>query len=411
MRDEGRNIRFLMLERRVVAERIEISDQEVRASYDANQASYSHPEQRRASHILIRVAPDANDQDRATMRAVAEALLARVNAGEDFAELARANSQDPGSAERGGDLDFFGRGQMVPPFEEAAFNTPVGQVAPLVESDFGYHIIKVTDAREAGVTPLEEVADQIRRTLRLRRAQEEVVSETQRIRAELQDAGQIEEVAASEGLEIQSRFVTREDRLTDLGASPEFVETVFDLEPGVISPPLRSAPGMALVVVDEVLPPAVPPLEEVRSLVSTDILNDRARRAALETGRRALERHDTFARAVAALGQEVEDSGDLAPGASIPRSGGSTPEMEQALFGPGVMEGDSGVVEVPAGALVYEVIRRQPFDSLAFEDSKADLREELLQQRRMTMYRSLVEQMHRQQDVQINGELVEAYNG
>jgi peptidyl-prolyl cis-trans isomerase D len=411
MRDEGRRIRFVVLERQALADRIEITDEEVRASYEANQANYSHPEQRRASHILIRTEPGAAEEEKERLRRVAEGLMTRALAGEDFAELARANSQDPGSAERGGDLDFFSRGQMVPPFEEAAFNTPVGQIAPLVESDFGFHIIKVTDAREAGVTPLDAVADQIRRTLRLRRAQEEVVSEAQRIRAELQEAAGLEEVAAREGLEVQSRFLTREDRLTDLGASPEFAQTVFDLETGGISPPLRTAPGMALVVVDEIVPASVAPLDEIRNSVGTDILNYRARQAALAAASRALERHGDLAAAARALGEEVKESGDLAPGGTIPGTGGSTPEMEEALFGPGVMEGDRGVVAVPAGALVYEVTARVPFDSLAYEDARADLRLELREQRRSAMYRAVLERMYQQQEVLINGELVEAYNG
>jgi hypothetical protein len=342
---------------------------------------------------------------------VAESLLARAQSGEDFAELARSFSQDPGSAARGGDLDFFGRGQMVPPFEEAAFSTPVGEIAPLVESTFGFHVIKVTDARESGVTPFEDVAEEIRQNLRLRRAQELVVTEAQRVRTEIAEAGPIEAVAEREGLDVKSRFVARDERLTDLGASPEFVQTLFDLEPGAVSPPLRAAPGMALAVVDEILPAAVAPLEEVRSAVATDILNDRARKAAVAAGERALGRHGSLAAAARALGKEVTESGDLAPGQSIPKSGGSTPEMQEALFGAGVMEGDRGAVIVPAGALVYEVTRRQPFDSVAFEDAKADLRQELLEQRRSATYRAMLGRMYEQQEVLINQELVGAYDG
>lgn len=411
MREEGRRLRYVTLQRQAVADGIEVSDDEVRAAYESNQASYQHPEQRRASHVLIRVEPNASDADRQRLRSIAEGILEQARAGEDFAGLARAHSQDPGSAERGGDLGFFSRGQMVPPFEEAAFATPVGQIAPLVESDFGYHVIEVTGAREAGVTPLADVADQIRRTLRLRRAQELVVSEAQRVRAGLQDGEGLDEIAAREGLTVESRFVARDDRLVDLGASPEFVQTVFDLQPGEVSPPLRTAPGMALVVVDEIVPPAVAPLEEVETAVRTDLRNQHAREAALNAARRALERHDRFAAVARALGKEVAESGDLAPGSAIPRTGGSTPEMQEKLFGPGVMEGDRGVVPVPAGALVYEVTRRQPFDSLAFEDAKASLREELLEQRRSALRRSVLEQMYRQQEVLINGELIEAYNG
>jgi len=168
---------------------------------------------------------------------------------------------------------------------------------------------------------------------------------------------------------------------------------------------------MALVVVDEIVPPAVAPLAEVETQVRTDLLNERAREAAREAARRALDRHKSIAAVARALGKEVGESGDLAPGSVIPGTGGSTPEMEEALFGPAVLEGERGVAPVPAGALVYEVTRRQPFDSLAFEDAKAALRQELLEQRRSAMRQAVLERMYQQQEVLVNNELIDAYNG
>jgi peptidyl-prolyl cis-trans isomerase D len=174
-REEGRRIRYVVIERQAQLEQVEISEEEVRASYEANQASYAHPEQRRAMHILFRVAPDTTDEERTRLRGVAESVRERVLAGEEFSELAAAYSQDPGSAERGGDLGFFSRGDMVGPFDAAAFETPVGEVAPVVETDFGFHVIQVTDERLEGVTPLEDVAEEIRRNLQLRGAQDRVL--------------------------------------------------------------------------------------------------------------------------------------------------------------------------------------------------------------------------------------------
>jgi hypothetical protein len=100
----------------------------------------------------------------------------------------------------------------------------------------------------------------------------------------------------------------------------------------------------------------------------------------------------------------------MAPGQTPPGTGGSTDELQEALFGAGVMIGDRGVVAVPAGALVYEVTARQEFDSYAFEDAKAPLRAEMLRQRRYALRQALVNQMIQTQEVAINGELVAAYN-
>lgn len=410
-RGEGRNIRYVVVERQAMLEQIEISDQELQSSYEANQANYSHSEQRSARHILFRVAPNDTPERQEATRKTAEAVLERVRSGEDFAELAGAYSQDPGSAERGGDLGFFGRGEMVAPFEEAAFGTAVGEIAPLVQSSFGFHIIQVTGERPAGVTPLEDVAEELRRSLELRAAQDRVVIEAQRLRGEISEPDQLETVAAAEGLTVETRFVSREDRLSDLGVAPEFMETVFDLEAGSVSSPLRTATGMALVAVDEIVPSSVAPLSEVIETVRTDLLNDKLRQMAVSAGERALSRGADFDAVAQALGKLAQESGDLAPGASLPETGGTSPAMEEKLFGPGVMEGDRGVAQVPAGALVYEIVRRQPFDSYAFEDARSELRDGLLEQRRIGLQRSILDRLSEQQEILVNERMIERIDG
>lgn len=110
----------------------------------------------RARHILLRIPADASPAQRDSLRQVAESLRQRAAAGEDFAALARQHSQDPGSAQRGGDLDYFGRGRMVAPFEEAAFRLQPGEVSEVVESPFGYHVIKLEDRRQPEFGPQRE---------------------------------------------------------------------------------------------------------------------------------------------------------------------------------------------------------------------------------------------------------------
>jgi len=123
-------------------------------------------EERRASHILINADKGASAAEREAARAKAQALLAEVQKSPNqFAELARKNSQDTGSAAKGGDLDFFGRGAMVKPFEEAAFALKKGETSGVVETEFGFHIIRVDDVREAQLPKLEEVKPQIAQQL------------------------------------------------------------------------------------------------------------------------------------------------------------------------------------------------------------------------------------------------------
>jgi peptidyl-prolyl cis-trans isomerase C len=150
------------------AGKINFKEEDVKKYYSENKSKFETPEQVRASHILIK--PDIADPNadpneaKATAKAKAQDLLKQIKDGADFAELAKTNSGCPSST-KGGDLGFFGRGQMVPPFEKAAFALKVGQVSDVVETQFGYHIIKVTDRKDASVTTFEQAKDDILKLL------------------------------------------------------------------------------------------------------------------------------------------------------------------------------------------------------------------------------------------------------
>ena len=150
------------------AGKINIKEEDAKKYYSENKSKFETPEQVRASHILIK--PDTTDpnadpnQAKATAKTKTQDLLKQIKGGADFAELAKTNSGCPSSA-KGGDLGFFGRGQMVPAFEKAAFALKVGQVSDIVETQFGYHIIKVTDHKDASVTTFEQAKDNILKLL------------------------------------------------------------------------------------------------------------------------------------------------------------------------------------------------------------------------------------------------------
>jgi peptidyl-prolyl cis-trans isomerase C len=142
----------------------EVTDAEVKEFYDSHTEMLKHPEAVRASHILIGVDEQDSAEAKAEKKKQAEQILAQLKQGADFAELARQYSSCP-SKEQGGDLGYFGRGQMVKPFEDAVFALKVGQLSGVVETQFGYHVIKKTDAKPAGTPSLDEVKDQIKQRL------------------------------------------------------------------------------------------------------------------------------------------------------------------------------------------------------------------------------------------------------
>jgi peptidyl-prolyl cis-trans isomerase C len=142
------------------------TDDEVRKFYEGNKPRFREEATVHASHILIRVEQNADAAARTKARAQIESIQAQIKKGGNFAELATTHSQDPGSAAKGGDLGFFARGQMVPAFEEAAFTTKVGQVSGIVETPFGYHLIKVAETKPGRDVGFDEVKEQIREYLK-----------------------------------------------------------------------------------------------------------------------------------------------------------------------------------------------------------------------------------------------------
>ncbi|MCK5656193.1 MAG: peptidylprolyl isomerase [Syntrophobacteria bacterium] len=152
-----------------------VSEKESRAYYDSNLESFKKSEQVRASHILIKVDPGADEAKKAEARTKIESLQAKLKNGEDFGALAKEYSEGP-SGPKGGDLGFFGRGQMVKPFEETAFTMKPGQVSGMVETRFGYHLIMVIERTPESTLSYEEVKDRLEQYLKQQKAQETIAA-------------------------------------------------------------------------------------------------------------------------------------------------------------------------------------------------------------------------------------------
>ena len=148
-----------------VASQVSVADADVEAFYKQNQERFKQGESVHASHILIGVPQNAAPEQKAAARTKAQSVLKRLRAGADFAEVARSDSQDPGSAPNGGDLGFFARGQMTPAFEDAAFKLKAGAMSGVVETPFGFHIIKVSEKKPPHTATLGEAGGQIKEFL------------------------------------------------------------------------------------------------------------------------------------------------------------------------------------------------------------------------------------------------------
>lgn len=177
---ESADIEYLVLDTVALQKSINLPEQDLKTYYEQNMQRLAGKEERRASHILITAAKDAPAADRTKARAKADELLAAVRKSpKSFADVARKNSQDPGSAAKGGDLDFFAKGAMVKAFEDAAFALKKGEISDVVESEFGFHIIELTDIKAPKAPSFEAMRPQLEADLRKQQAQRQFAEQAE----------------------------------------------------------------------------------------------------------------------------------------------------------------------------------------------------------------------------------------
>ncbi|BCO19831.1 peptidylprolyl isomerase [Alteromonas sp. KC3] len=262
-------------------DRVSVDEQAVRTYYDNNINSYGKEEERRVSHILIDAGDDAD-----AAREKAQALKAELDNGADFAALAEANSDDTFSAENGGDLDFITPEMMDPAFDEAAFGLEnVGDVSDVVETEFGFHIIKLTELREAQIKSFDEVADEIRDTLLYDAAMEkyfELQNTMAEIAFEVPDT--LEDVANAVDLPVQESVLFSRNTAPVELSSPAVLDAAFSsqlVDEGLNSDIIElDDENIVVVRVTEHLPQRTQSLDEVREGIEASVKADKAKEAA-----------------------------------------------------------------------------------------------------------------------------------
>jgi len=380
-------VRYVVYRPADFASQAEPSEADIAKYYDEHLVDqFTEPEQVHARHILIRPASTTDDA-KAAARKQAEDLLAKVKAGGDFAALAKEHSQDPGSASKGGDLETFPRGQMVPEFDQAAFALQAGQVSDVVETPFGFHIIKVEEHHEAGTKPLDAVRPQIADTLRKERGLELARAQAEADRRQVVKGKSLAEAAAGRKVEETPPFAVSEP-VPGLGQAEEFNQAAFALGTNEVSDLIDTPEGVYLLTPFERVDAHVPQLADVRDRVTADARRERSEAAAKERGEalQAKARDVGLEKAAAEAGLTVETTGSFERRAgTIPKIGvagdlkndafGLTPE---APLAPKVYTASGG------DAVVAALHARTPADMNGFASAKDALHESLVQQKRAT---------------------------
>jgi peptidyl-prolyl cis-trans isomerase D len=294
---EQAKVEYVVLDVESVKKGIQISDADLKSYYDQNAARLSGNEERRASHILINAPKSASAEDRQKAKAQAEALLKSVRSAPDtFAEIAKKNSQDTGSASKGGDLDFFSRGAMVKPFEDAVFAMKKGDISDVVESDFGYHIIKLTDIKTPKQRSFEELRPSIESDLKAQQAQRKYAEIAELFTNTVyEQSDSLKPVADKLGLEIKvAEKLLRHPvpGVTGVLASEKFLSTLFSPE-SIDKKRNTEAVETAVsqLVAGRIVaysPARTLPLTEVRQSVSERVISARATDLAIKDGNEKL---------------------------------------------------------------------------------------------------------------------------
>ena len=339
----------------------------------------------KASHILIKVDEGTDETVREEKKAFAEKLLEEVKSGKDFAELARVNSDDAASAVKGGNLGYFTRGSMVKPFEQAAFNMKPGDISEVVETTFGYHIIKVEEYTEPGVRSLEESMDEVKAGLRQEKAKQLAFEKAMDAYNINRKTGDLEAAATTNELGLkESGLFARDGYIDGIGSNAEIINAAHLLEENKLAKPVATDDGIILFALKERVASHIPELDEVKDLVTASYQATEAvklAKAAAEELVADLVDGGSLVKLAKRGKYTVEETGEFTRTYSpfVPRLGTSE-ELSTAAFE--VKEGETAIdqlFEIQKRFVVVEVKERIAADVTLLDEAKrAELQKTIL---------------------------------
>ena len=417
-RDEQRVIRYLVVETAKLRRLLEVDEKELTTYYEDHRDEFLQGEQANARHILIRVAPDATENEgaEAEVRANGVAAIARQDA--DFSELAAIHSEDPGSKDNGGDLGWFGRNRMVKEFEDAVFSAKPGEIVGPVKSQFGYHIIRVEAFRPEHQQPFEEVEEQVRSRIVEGRAAAEAEARGTALarrleaeRPETQDqwqaiADEDEAVALNQSLP----FITGA-AIPGASEGTELAGEAFAAAVGDIHGPVAAPRGWLVWQLEEIHPAGIPPFDDVRTEVEQTLRRERASALTIEEGQQLAERWrlgEDGAVLAAEVGSAVTEARDHRRGAPVGTLG-VIPALDHEVFSAGEGEVLDPINAGGRGIVVARVQKLDLVDRAELDDLLEDIRARLTADRAGQLMRSIINERRRDTVVTVDTELLERF--
>lgn len=399
---ERRPLKLLTVDPAATAEEHEISDTEIELYYSQNEYRFEQPERVKVRHILF-MTVDKSEEETETARRDADAVLAQLRDGADFAELAKEHSEDPGNAANGGDLGWVSRGMMDPAFEEASFALQVGELAPEpVKSEFGFHLIRLDERASGSVKPLSEVRDVIRDDLIAERTQSNRYALMEGAMDAAQQAGGALESAAAQ-LEMPYREFPAfsRDALPDaLPKSAALVQAVFEQPVGEV---FSAAQDDLLYIgfVSESVPARDAEYDEVSATVRGDYVvteaTNLARQQAEELAEKARSGSASFAAAARQSGLTASTSDFVKRDGDLGELGPVSGLGDEAFAKTG---GEvQGPVAVGSRWVVFRTVELRPAEESALAEESSEIQRSLLEEKRSRIF-----EYFREQKVQEYGE-------
>ena len=406
---EQRDVKYLIADLARIRGQMNPSDAELRARYSATREDFKSGESVRADHILVKVAPKATPAQDAAAKAKAQGLLNQLRGGAPFAALAMKNSDDPGSATRGGDLGFLTREQLVPEFASAAFSLPIGQLSDLVKTSYGYHIIKVVEKRPAGYKPFEDVKDQIRSQMVEQNGKDQAREAITRIRAQMDQKkpSSPEQFTAFANDKVSSndtQWFSKSDPIAGLGHNPALAGWAFAAKQGDVGDVIGTQRGPAIPYLLAIRPAGLSTLAEIHDRVELDAKMDRARELARDTMAKGMPAPTVDALA-AKLGLTGGDA-TVTSGGMISGINGDTQALAEAALAakPGELKGP---VLVGDGAVVFQVTDQHKVDQKMLDENKSAYTDSLRQREAQTLRAVLLERLRKSSKIDVNNSLVQ----
>ncbi|MCK6682804.1 MAG: SurA N-terminal domain-containing protein [Thermoanaerobaculia bacterium] len=411
---EKRKAKYLVVETAKLRANITVTDAEIAADYSANAAQYRTQEEVSARHILYK--SDGTPQQDEAAKAKAEAALKKLRAGADFAELAKNESEDPGSKTLGGDLGSFGRGRMVKEFEEAAFGANPGDLTGPIKTPFGYHIIQVSAKTPERVQPVFEVAPAIRARLQEKKASDEARRQASALVERVKKLGkkpsddELRRLTDAVVTFNETEFISRDSPATGVG-SLTFNETLFGLGAGEVSTaPVTTNKGEAIVKLAEVKPAGIPTFAEVKPRVIADMARKKQEEAAVAALKAEMGPEASLESIAQKLNLKIETPDAFAKSGPI-ASLGNPKALVDAVFAGNPGEFKGPIFVQGHGAVAFKILEKNPLDEKAFATEKDSIRERLKTQKAMRLLQAMLNQRKEQEKVKINPDVISRFGG